>query len=279
MARGWIRLARRLQEHALWEDKPFARGQAWVDLLMLACYENKKIPFDGRLLELQKGQLLTSIRKLSERWGWSQGKTARFLDVLEAEQMLTKKRYANGTVLTLANYEVYQTGGAENSAPNAHGQCADGAPTGTYKNIKQINKITNNHEDASARARGQNASSNLIKLYEDNMGAVMPMTAEILADLQSRYADDVIALAIAESVRSNARSIRYVEKVLQSWEAQGVRNAADAKRVMEQFAETAKAKGKGVPSPKQTRFQNYPQEYGMSEIERAAMQKRLGDLT
>ena len=120
MARGWIRLARRLQEHALWEDKPFARGQAWVDLLMLACYENKKIPFDGRLLELQKGQLLTSIRKLSERWGWSQGKTARFLDVLEAEQMLTKKRYANGTVLTLANYEVYQTGGADISAPIAH---------------------------------------------------------------------------------------------------------------------------------------------------------------
>lgn len=276
MARGWIRLDRRLQEHALWEDKPFARGQAWVDLLMLACYENKKIPFDGRLLELQKGQLLTSIRKLSERWGWSQGKTTRFLDVLEAEQMLTKNRYANGTVLTLANYEVYQTGGAENGAPNVHGQCTDGAPTGTYKNIKQINKLTNNHEDASAHAR---ASSSLIKLYEDNMGAVMPMTAEILADLQSRYADDVIALAIAESVRSNARSIRYVEKVLQSWEAQGVRNAADAKRVIERFAETAKEKGKGVPSPKQTRFQNYPQEYGMSDFERAAMQKRLEDLT
>ena len=30
---------------------------------------------------------------------------------------------------------------------------------------------------------------------------------------------------------------------------------------------------------KQTKFQNYPQEYGMSDFERAAMQKRLEDLT
>lgn len=268
MARGWIRIDRRLLEHWLWQDKPFSRGQAWVDLLLTASHSDKKIPFDGGVLELQKGQMLTSVRKLSGRWGWSAGKVGRFLDVLESEQMLTKKRYSNGTVLTLANYGFFQTGGTEIDTPAEHARNTDGTPTETYKNR---NNITNKQrdDDASARARG-----NLIKLYEENMGAVTPMTAEVLADLQTRHADDVIALAIAESVKSNARSIRYVERVLQNWEAKHVKCAADAQREIERHADAVK--NKGVPSPRNTKFQNYPKEYGLSEIERAAMKKRIG---
>jgi hypothetical protein len=47
MKRGWICLHRQIQDHWLWEDRPFSRGQAWIDLLMLANHEDKKMIFDG----------------------------------------------------------------------------------------------------------------------------------------------------------------------------------------------------------------------------------------
>ena len=37
---GYIKLHRSLMDNPLWTEKPFSRGQAWVDLLMLA---NRKI--------------------------------------------------------------------------------------------------------------------------------------------------------------------------------------------------------------------------------------------
>lgn len=272
MALGWIRLDRRILDNWLWQEKPFCRKAAWIDLLLMVNHEPKKVPFDGGVIEVQKGQKITSIRKLAERWGWSVGKVGRFLTVLETERMLTKKRYGSGTVLTIVNYGVYQPSRTENGTPAEHEQNTDGTRTETNK---KYNNITNKQiDDDAARTR---ASTSLIKLYEDNMGAVTPMTAEILADLQSRHADDVIALAIAESVKSNAHSIRYVEKVLQNWESKNVKCAADAQREIQRHADAVK--NKDVPSPKKTKFQNYPQEYELSDLERAMMKKRLEDNT
>ena len=89
MQQGWITLHRSLLDNFLWEDKPFTKGQAWVDLLLNANREDKKIMFDGSVVEVKRGEKITSIRQLSERWGWSTTKTKKFLNVLQSEKMLT----------------------------------------------------------------------------------------------------------------------------------------------------------------------------------------------
>ena len=30
---GWVKVHENLNDHWLWEDRPFAKGQAWIDLL------------------------------------------------------------------------------------------------------------------------------------------------------------------------------------------------------------------------------------------------------
>ena len=40
---GWIRLSRNLLDCWLWQEKPFSKAQAWVDILLLANYETKTI--------------------------------------------------------------------------------------------------------------------------------------------------------------------------------------------------------------------------------------------
>lgn len=151
MARGWIRLDRRILDNWLWKDKPFSRGQAWIDLLLLVNHEPKKVAFDGGVIEVQKGQKITSIRKLADRWGWSVGKVGRFLNALENDKMLTKKRNGNGTVLTIVNYGVYQSSRTEIGTPSEHAQNTDGTRTETNKN--DITIYNNEEQTNYARAR------------------------------------------------------------------------------------------------------------------------------
>lgn len=108
---GWIKLHRDIQEHWLWEDEPFSRGQAFIDLLMEVNHEDKKKLFNGELIEIKRGSKITSLRQLSERWKWSTKKVKKFLEQLEKDEMITFKSDTKKTLITIENYSVYQDRG------------------------------------------------------------------------------------------------------------------------------------------------------------------------
>lgn len=110
---GWIHLHRKIQDCWLWGDKPYDRARAWIDLLLLANHHDTKIMLDGRPVTIVRGQYVTSIVLLSERWGWSRNKTKRFFDVLECDGMVTTKRTNKRTIINIVNYDVYQLSESE----------------------------------------------------------------------------------------------------------------------------------------------------------------------
>ncbi len=106
---GWIKLYRQLQDCWIWKiDEPFDKRSAWIDLLMSANHSDHKILFNGELVTIKRGQVMTSIRKLAERWKWSYDKCLRYLKLLEADGMLLKESDKNRTRLTIAKYEFFQ---------------------------------------------------------------------------------------------------------------------------------------------------------------------------
>lgn len=108
-SKGWIKTYRKIQDCWIWLDKePFDRRSAWIDLLLTANHSDKKILFNGELITVKRGQILTSIRKLSEKWKWSYDKCSRFLKILESDGMLQKQSDNFRTLLTIVNYELYQ---------------------------------------------------------------------------------------------------------------------------------------------------------------------------
>lgn len=108
MQQGWITLHRKIFDNFLWEDRPFSKGQAWIDLILLANHEDKTTIFDGNVIEVKRSEKITSIRLLSKRWGWSTTKTKKFLEVLQSEKMLTYKSNSKNTVYSIVNYNDYQ---------------------------------------------------------------------------------------------------------------------------------------------------------------------------
>ena len=105
---GWIKLHRQIQEHWLWNKKPFSRGQAWIDLLIMVNHKNQKALIGNKLIDVNRGEGITSIRKLCNRWGWSNTKTKTFLKLLETDHMINVKSDSKKTTINIVNYNDYQ---------------------------------------------------------------------------------------------------------------------------------------------------------------------------
>ena len=105
--KGYIKLYRDIRSHWIWSDPDYLR--AWVDLLMMVNHEDKQILFNKKLITVKRGSRITSIRKLAERWGWSRGRVARFLDTLEQDHMIATRRTTQKTLINVINYGFYQS--------------------------------------------------------------------------------------------------------------------------------------------------------------------------
>jgi biotin operon repressor len=109
MSQGWISLHRKLQNNPLWSSEPFTRGQAWVDLILLANHEEGYIYVRDHKIELKRGDVGWSQNRLSERWQWSRTKIRKFLNDLEKEQQIKQLKSKSYTVIRLINYNDYQS--------------------------------------------------------------------------------------------------------------------------------------------------------------------------
>lgn len=94
MQYGHIKLFRRIQKHKLWKEKPFTRGQAWIDMLMMANY--------------QTGILEHSQRFYAARWGWSRQRVRSFQKYLQNEGMITTHPTTHLTTqIKIQNYKKF----------------------------------------------------------------------------------------------------------------------------------------------------------------------------
>lgn len=62
---------------------------------------------------------------------------------------------------------------------------------------------------------------NIFRLYEENIGVLTPMIADMLRDAEQDYPPDWIAEAMQIAVAKNARNWRYVEAILRRWKESG----------------------------------------------------------
>jgi len=176
---GWIRLDRKITENWLWEDKPFSKGQAWIDLILMANHKDNKFPLGDDVVAVERGSFVTSELKLMQRWGWSKTKVRAFLSQLQNDQMLVKKTDRKKTTLTIANYGVYQD--IETTEEPKKDQ---------KKTDKRPKKNTNNKET--------NITNNNIKIYSENaeLNSVILDFIEFRKKIKSALTDRGIELLI-----------------------------------------------------------------------------------
>ena len=88
----------------------FSPGAAWLDILGLTNQKPTQMTVRGIVVDLARGQCGWSKKGLAERWGWSQGKVSRVLTGWSRRGRITEKTSNETTIITIINYEDYQTG-------------------------------------------------------------------------------------------------------------------------------------------------------------------------
>lgn len=137
---GWIKIYRQITDNPLWSDKPFADGQAWIDLLLAVTYDRGSIKVkNGQRIELRRGECGYSNQMLANRWGWSRGKVTRFLLYLENEKMIQQKKVSNFNIIKVLNFENFQND-TTNDTTNGHQMIQQ---TDTIKKDKKEKKEKN----------------------------------------------------------------------------------------------------------------------------------------
>ncbi len=138
--KGWIALHRNIREHWVYQEKRvFSKYEAWLDLLMDANHQNNKFLFDGQLIEVNRGEFITSVRQLCERWGWSNTKVNRFLEMLEHDQMLIRKSDSKKTAISIVNYDFYQRYESKETTQKRQQNDAETTQKHTNNNDKTMN--------------------------------------------------------------------------------------------------------------------------------------------
>lgn len=108
MSQGAIFLHREITEHWLWKDKPFSKGQAWVDMILLANHTENKVPYNDKVTVISRGEFIRSERFLAMRWGWSKASVHRFLILLKNDSMIDIKSNQKANQISILNYNEYQ---------------------------------------------------------------------------------------------------------------------------------------------------------------------------
>lgn len=146
MAIGYIKLHRALLDNPLWLCESFTRGQAWVDLLLLANHDYSFFYKRGVKIEVSRGQLARSEVELSDRWNWSRTKVRKFLNDLEKEQQIKQQKTNVTQLITLINYNLYQQKEQQTGQQKDSKKTAKKQQKNTYNNDKNDNNENNDNK-------------------------------------------------------------------------------------------------------------------------------------
>ena len=142
---GWIPLFRELKNHWLWDFKNPDKALAWVDMLMMANYEDNQFMIKGKIINCKRGQLAVSQVTLQKQWNMSQNKLKRFLVLLKNERMIDFETNELTTIITICNYSQYQDVIRSSERPNERAvERSTNEQSNDNITNKQINKKTNN---------------------------------------------------------------------------------------------------------------------------------------
>lgn len=161
LKRGWVALYRKIRTHWTWEKKPFPKAQALLDLLLDASHQDRKTdsPDESKSVHLEPGDVLTDLRNLAERWGWSPMKVSRFIQRLVEEDTLRYIERDKFLHVNFLNWKEFQFG-----------------PWNTETQNEKTNETRTRHgrdKVEAASGRGRNRDGTTVRREEENKERVV----------------------------------------------------------------------------------------------------------
>lgn len=144
---GWIGLYRSITKHWIYPtNRSFTKYEAWIDLLLMVNFEEKKVFSGENLVDCSKGEIITSQLKLMNKWKWSKSKLLKFFSVLEIDKMCAIKSDNKKTAIKICNYINYQDFKEilknKKTAKKTANDTTERLQKDTTKECKEVNTLT-----------------------------------------------------------------------------------------------------------------------------------------
>lgn len=137
---GWISIYRSIFKNWVWKDKPFSKGQAWIDILLECNHKTDKVNIKDQLFVCKRGESLNSQITWAERWGWNRSRVRRFLKLLKSDSMIELIPTNKTTKLIVSNYSSYQDKRTTDEQRMNNKRTSDEHQMNTNNKINKINK-------------------------------------------------------------------------------------------------------------------------------------------
>ena len=148
---GYIKIPRDLFASPEWTSKPLNKVSAQIDLLQMASFiDGKVLTLRSGEITLNRGQLFTTARALSERWGWHFSTVSRFLAALSEKSknciriQIERVSGHEGSLITICDYDEWC------ATPDA---TLSATPDATNNN-KLSSNVINNHTHSKILIEG-----------------------------------------------------------------------------------------------------------------------------
>lgn len=212
MSEGWTKLHRKLQKSSLWLSEPFTRGQAWVDLIMLANYRDGYVRVRGQRIDVPVGSVARAQNTLATRWQWSRGKVIRFLRELESDGQISQKTSHDFNVICICNYSEYQEDSTRDESrgstrDESRSESRDGPPTGHETvHIKEQQQGKEEQEEKETPPRLEKAPDGAGGAVADDVVITLPAKGGTTHDISratfERYRENYPTLDVLAQLRS-----------------------------------------------------------------------------
>jgi len=218
---GWIKLHRKIIDHPFYGDPEFL--SVWITLLLRATHIPINKNWNGKTITLKPGQLIASRKTLSFMTGVNQSKVYRLLKRLENEQQIEQQKSPRSTIITITNWEKYQSGEQPNEQQmNSYRTTTEQLPV---KNIRREEK-KNIPPSVEASLIGKEFADHVKRMFN---GSIIKESeqikyAQILIDLYGDSRVRTVCKAIIEDDRPgfNFRdNIRTLGKLNVNWQKKG----------------------------------------------------------
>lgn len=294
---GFILLHRSIQNHWLYEEKRvFSRYEAFTDLLMMVNHKDNKILQDGELVEVKRGERITSIRQLMDKWQWSNTKVKKFLDLLQSDNMIeyevTPKKK---TLIKIVKYHEYQGFQRSEQSPkttqNNHRNDTEQSQSNhrsdteaTQNNINNNDNNDNNENNENNDNNINNKAANIFQVYEQNFGMLRELVRGDLIYWSETLSDELVIESMKIAVKNGSTNFRYCETILKDWANKNVKSLADVQALQLERENLKPRKGTvsqkpgSMFQPSEATLEAQRNIKPLTDEERAELQKQIEEL-
>ncbi|EOA9369478.1 TPA: DnaD domain protein [Staphylococcus aureus] len=222
---GWISIDRSIQNHWLFKEKrTFSKFEAWIYLLMEANHSKVKVPIGNQIVTVERGQRLTSILTLSDLFNWSRFKVKTFLDLLESDGMLEVKTTSKYTLITIVNYDFYQSEQGRNQHQNDIKPTSKQHQSNINPTSKQHQTNTNNNDNKDNNEKNVNnekKKTTAFDFFQDNgFGFITSYNLDDLnyyLDSFENDSDEIVTASLKIAKDRNKVTWGYAKSILNTW--------------------------------------------------------------